>query len=160
MTIHGGGGGITRRLPRRVTVRLITPRCGLSIDSMARSSASALEICSWLAAQLMLSRRDWEAETSLPSLAKLWGGDLVAPLGLADLKPRFSRPRNFFLGGLRGRVRKLDRLFMAGELLASHGTPGLADKLWGVVWSTIIGPVFAAVGVPRKLSSTKSSMYS
>lgn len=60
--------------PRRVTVRRITPRRrGLSTPSscLGPSSLSFPDMLSWLAAQLMLSLRAWNADISL-----FPGGDL------------------------------------------------------------------------------------
>lgn len=55
----------------------------------------------------------------------LLGGDFPRFAVVADLKPSPNKPRDFFFGCFRGRVRKLARLFAAGELLASQGVPGL-----------------------------------
>jgi len=147
----------TKRFPRRVTARLITPgRDGLSTPScwrLALSSLSFPEICNWLAAQLMLSLLVCEAVISFGT-ARLPGGDLEStPAPAGEWKPfPPNGPRSFFLCfRWRWRCWKLRRLLTAGEPPAPHG----ADPR---------GPIDAVVletcGVVTYVSSISSSMKS
>lgn len=97
-------------------------------------------MCSWFAAQLMLSRLACRAMSFAPT--RLFGGDLDMMPGVAGgWNPSPSGPRAFFLGCLRWRWRcwKLKRLFAAGEP-GIHGALGAGPLLdiesfgtWGVV---------------------------
>lgn len=111
-----------------------------SICLLRFSSLSLPDICSWFAAQLMLSRLACRAISFAPT--RLFGGDFdMMPDPAGEWNPSPSDPRPFLLGCFRWRWRcwKLWRLFAAGEpgIQGALGTGALLDMesldTWGVV---------------------------
>ena len=99
---------------------------GLSEGLFVLSSLSFPEMCSWFAAQLMLSRLACGVGISFCE-AMLFGGDLDMVAAVAgEWNPNPKGPRIFFLESFRCRWRcwKLRRLLTAGEPPGPiHGAP-------------------------------------